>query len=335
MTLADLPVISVVTPAYNEAEGLPEMHRRLSAVLCATDLPWEWVVVDDHSSDGTLGVLEALIQGDPRVRAVRLSRNFGSHAAILAGARHCRGQCVIVMAADLQDPPELIPQLLEHWQAGSRTVWAVRGRREGESLATRLLSRLYYLLLRRMTQFADTPAAGADMWLMDRQVVEALNSDPERHASVNALVRWMGFRQSSIAYTKAARQFGRSKWSLARKVNHAINVFVASTTVPIRAMSYLGLLTSAAGLLYALVVLWNALARNPTEGWTSLMVVSLITSGIQMLMLGILGEYLWRNYEETRQRPRYIVEQRLNVEPPAPVAGEHPAGPRGPGRQAG
>jgi polyisoprenyl-phosphate glycosyltransferase len=309
------PVISVVSPAYNEVDSLPLMYDRMCSALDELGLTWEWVIVDDHSRDGTPAVLEQLSTKDARVRAMRLSRNFGSHAAVLAGVRHSQGDCVVVMASDLQDPPEVIARLIERWQAGAKTVWGVRERRDGESILTVWPSRLYHRLLRGLTPLNDTPVEGADMWLMDRQVVEALNNDPERHSSVTALVRWMGFAQDAIYYVKDARRHGRSKWTLARKINHAINTFVASTVLPIRLMTYVGLTTGLLGILYSLVVIWNAIGRHPIPGWSSLMVVVLVVSGVQMLMLGVLGEYLWRTYEESRQRPRYIVERWLNLAP--------------------
>lgn len=311
-----MPLVSIVTPAYNETENLPLMYKRLQAVFDELDVDWEWIAVDDHSSDDTPQVLGSLIKRDRRVKTIRFSRNFGSHAAIVCGLRYSRGDCVVVMAADLQDPPEVIPNLLERWKAGAKVVWGVREKREAESYVTKFFSRLYYWLLRNAAMLKDTPASGADMWLMDRQVVNAVNADPERHSSVTTLVRWMGFTQDSIYYTKAPRQHGKSKWSLAKKVNHALDTFVASTVVPIRLMSYLGLLIALIGFLYALIITGNALFGNSLPGWSSLMVVTLVLSGAQMLMLGVLGEYLWRTYEESRQRPRYIVESLSNIEPP-------------------
>ena len=311
---SDTPLITVVCPAFNESENLPLMYQRLCVVLDDLNVRWEWIIVDDHSDDQTNNVLESLIEKDKRVRSVRLSRNFGSHIAILAGLRYSCGECAIIMAADLQDPPEVIPRLLERWKTGAKVVWGVREKREAESFATKLFSRLYYALLRTVTILKDTPPTGSDLWLMDRQVLDELNADPERHCSVPGVIRWMGFTQDSIYYIKAARQYGKSKWSFSKKINHAINTFVATTVVPLRFMTYLGFFIALIGFFYALFILVNAFFGYPVQGWASLMIVILMISGIQILMLGILGEYLWRTYEESRQRPRYIVEQLLNID---------------------
>lgn len=306
--------VSVITPAYNEAQNLLPLYERLTGVFDGLQIDWEWIAMDDHSTDGTPQILHSLIEQDSRVKTVRFSRNFGSHAAIACGLRYSTGDCVVIMAADLQDPPEFIPRLLEHWKSGAKVVWGIREKREAESFLTKAFSRLYYWLLRNVAMLKDTPATGADMWLMDRQVVNAINADSERHSSVTTLVRWMGFVQDSIFYTKAPRQHGKSKWSLAKKLTHVLDTFVSSTVVPIRFMSYLGFLIALVGFIYALIVVKNALSGHPLLGWPSLMVVTLLTSGIQMVMLGVLGEYLWRTYEESRGRPRYIVESASNIE---------------------
>ncbi|MEM7144552.1 MAG: glycosyltransferase family 2 protein [Verrucomicrobiota bacterium] len=308
-------LVSIVTPAFNEAENIPILYERLVAVLDDADVAWEWIVVDDHSTDETQEVLGALACKDERVRSPRFSRNFGSHIGILCGLRHSKGDCAIVMAADLQDPPDVIPRLLERWESGIKTVWAVREKREGESLLTLAFARLYYLLVRAFTELDSTPKSGADLWLVDRVVIDTVNADPERHSSVPSLVRWMGFSQDSIYYTKAPRKFGRSKWTLSRKINHAINTFVATTAVPIRYMTYVGFITTILGFLYSFFIIVHSILGSPVQGWSSLMVVFLLVSGIQMTMLGVLGEYLWRTYEESRQRPRYIVESFLNLSP--------------------
>lgn len=312
------PLVSIVTPTFNEQESLPFLYQRYVEVFEGMDADWEWIAIDDHSTDETPRLLENLVSNDKRVRSVRFSRNFGSHIAVLCGLRYSRGDCVVVMASDLQDPPEVIPRLFEQWQAGAKTVWAVREKREAESFVTLLLARIYYKILQTVAKLEDTPDTGADMWIMDRQVVDAVNADPERHSSVIALIRWMGFAQESIYYTKEARRFGASKWSFSRKVNLAISTIIASTGIPIRLMTYVGFLTASLGFLYALFIIIHYFSGAPTQGWSSLMSVLLVVSGVQMSMLGILGEYLWRTYEESRKRPRYIVEKLLNIQKPEP-----------------
>jgi dolichol-phosphate mannosyltransferase len=304
-------LLSIVTPAYNEAENLPRLYERLAGLDWAVlGLDWEWVVVDDHSRDASPTFLRDLIARDPRVRWIRFSRNFGSHAACTAGLEHVRGDAAIVMAADLQDPPETIPALVEKWRAGADVVWAVRGAREGETLRTVASARLFYALLRRVTSL-DLPPGGVDFFLVARAVIDALKSAPERNTSLIGQIQWLGFNQASLVYTKQARAAGRSKWTLSKKVKLSIDWLVGFSYFPIRFMSALGVLFALAGFLYALLLtLRRVIWVVPVEGWTSLICVVLITSGVQLVMLGVLGEYLWRTFDASRQRPRYVIEHR-------------------------
>ena len=310
--------LSLVTPAYNEAENLPLLYGRLSAVLNPLDVDWEWIVVDDHSADATFGTVAEIALRDPHVRAVRFARNFGSHKAILCGLDHARGDCAVVLAADLQDPPETIPTLLAKWREGAQVVWAARAGREGERAATVGFARLYYLLMRHVVGMKEMPSMGADFFLIDRAVTDALRQFNESNASILALITWMGFRQTTITYEKRAREHGRSGWSLEKKLKLALDSITSFTYLPIRLMSYVGLVVALLGFLYAVVVVINALAGRPVQGWASLMVVLLVIGGIQMLMLGVLGEYLWRALDEARQRPRYLIEAATKVKPAAP-----------------
>jgi glycosyltransferase involved in cell wall biosynthesis len=302
------PFLTIVTPAYNEAQNLPVLYQRLRSVLDDIDVDWEWIVVDDHSTDGTFEVLTRLAGQDARLRGFRFSRNFGSHTAVTCGLNYARGDCAIVMAADLQDPPEEIPRLLAEWQHGAQVVWAVRARREGEGATYLGFARLYYALMRRTGALRDLPAAGADFFLMDRCVIDAFNRFHESHVSILALITWMGFRQSHITYEKQARLHGRSGWNLEKKLKLVVDSITSFTYFPIRLMSYVGFITALLGFLYAGLVVFNALRGLPPQGWASLMVVVLVLGGIQMVMLGVLGEYLWRALDEARHRPRYLIE---------------------------
>lgn len=301
-------LLTIVTPAYNEAENLPELYQRLRRVLDSINIDWEWIVVDDHSSDETPVVLTHLAERDSRLQGLRFSRNFGSHTAITCGLNHARGDCAIVMAADLQDPPEKIPHLLAEWQYGAQVVWAVRARREGESAVHLGFARLYYALMRRTDALRNLPAAGSDFFLIDRYVVDSFNQFHENHVSILALITWMGFRQAVIIYDKQARLHGHSGWNMKKKLKLVIDSITSFTYFPIRLMSYVGFTTALLGFLYAGLIVFNALRGLPPQGWASLMVVILILGGIQMVMLGILGEYLWRALDEARRRPLYIIE---------------------------
>jgi dolichol-phosphate mannosyltransferase len=308
------PVLSVVVAAYNEEGNVPLLYDRLLALdWAALELEPEFVFVDDHSQDKTSQVLASLAARDPRVKVLRFSKNFGSHKAFTAGLEHCTGVAAVILAADLQDPPETIPQLVAKWREGAKVVWAVREDREGESLATRLLSRLYYFLMRRMAEVRP-PRKGADFLLLDRVVVAELRKAPEKHTSLLSLIQWMGFDQAEIVYTKAARHSGRSNWTLSKKLKLAVDSFVSFSYVPLRLASACGLLFAFSGFLYAAVIAVRAIALgSPVQGWSSLMCVLLIVSGVQLVILGILGEYLWRTFDEARGRPRYIVEKRINL----------------------
>jgi glycosyltransferase involved in cell wall biosynthesis len=317
---------TIVTPAYNEAQNLPVLYERLRRVLDSINVDWEWIVVDDHSTDGTFEVLTHLAEQDSRLRGFRFSRNFGSHTAITCGLNHARGDCAIIMAADLQDPPEEIPRLLAEWQHGAQVVWAVRARREGESVTYLGFARLYYALMRRTGALRDLPAAGADFFLIDRRVIDTFRQFHESHVSIVGLITWMGFCQAVVSYSKQSRLYGRSGWNLEKKLKVVVDSITSFTYFPIRLMSYVGFTTALLGFLYASFVVFNALRGLPPQGWASLMVVVLILGGIQMVMLGVLGEYLWRALDESRRRPRYIIEAIVGH------CGEQRGGDKGPAR---
>ncbi|MFT5123583.1 MAG: glycosyltransferase involved in cell wall biosynthesis [Kiritimatiellia bacterium] len=301
-------MISIITPAWKEAENLPVLYDRLVAVLEGQE--WEWVIVDDHSPDGTFAAIYALSQKDPRVRGIRLSRNSGSHVALTAGINQALGACGIMIAADLQDPPETIPQLLEEWEQGNQVVWAVRAAREGESATTIGFSRLYYWIMRRLVGMKEMPATGADFLLMDRKVIEAFNRFNESNVSILSLITWMGFKQTRILYTKEARLHGETGWTFAKKFKLVIDSVTSFTYLPIRMMSVLGFSVAFIGFLYALYLLYAKLAGSQIiTGFATTMIVILVLGGLQMMMMGVLGEYLWRSLDEARRRPRYMIEE--------------------------
>jgi dolichol-phosphate mannosyltransferase len=293
-------MISIVTPAFREAENLPALYPRLAAALA--DREWEWIVVDDHSPDATFAVISDLARSNPRVRGVRLARNTGSHAAILCGIELSRGRAVAVLSADLEDPPEVLAPLIEQWQQGWQVVWAVRARSRGAS------SRLFQVTMRRLTGI-DLPSTGADCFLADRAVIDALLRFSERHNNLFVLLAWMGFRQTSIVYEKGERASGRSGWTMNKKVDLLLDSVSAFSYKPIRWMSILGAITALAGFGWALEVIVNALRGHPPAVFSSVIVAVLLIGGIQMLMMGALGEYLWRALDESRRRPRFLIEE--------------------------
>jgi polyisoprenyl-phosphate glycosyltransferase len=308
-----MPKLSVVVAAYNEEGNLPLLYHRVCALdWAAQGIELEIVFVDDHSRDSTPRLLRELAGRDPRVKVLRFSKNFGSHKAFTAGLEHCTGDAAVILAADLQDPPETIPLLLEKWRAGAKVVWAVRGVREGIPLADKVFARFYYWLMRRFAE-VQPPREGADFLLVDRCVLDQLRSSPEKNTSVLLLILWMGFPQDYITYTKAARHSGRSNWTLSKKLKLAIDSLAGFSYAPIRLASLFGVLFALTGFAYALIVAARAIWwGSAVQGWPALMCVVLITAGLQLLILGVLGEYLWRTYEESRHRPRYLIEERIN-----------------------
>ncbi len=314
--------ISVVIPVFNEAPGIPALVSRLLRLASGPGQDtWEFILVDDHSTDGTRTLLRDTCREHAGFRYLRLSSNCGSHVAILAGLEHARGDCAVFLAADLQDPPELVPEMLRLWRGGHHVVWAVRERREGISWMERSLSRIFYWLLIR-TGMVRLPPQGSDFALLDRKVVDALLQSAGSNPSIGGAIAQLGFFQAQIPYRKAPRTAGVSKWTLEKKLRAFADAFVSFTYVPLRFMSYLGILCSLGGFLYAAVVIGVRLGSDrPVEGWASLMIVVLVLGGIQMTMIGVLGEYLWRTLEAARRRPLYFAEDSMNLEDEADSPG--------------
>ncbi len=310
-----MSLISIVVPVFNNASSLPDLLERFQALAArnATD-QFEFIFVEDGSVDNSFSVLESLLQKDSRIQVVKLSRNFGSNAALLAGLGHTRGDAVAAIAADLQDPPELINDMLLDWRQGHKVVLAARQSRDDEFLTT-FLADTFYSLFRRFA-IKTMPEHGFDFFLIDRQVCDLINQIQENNAYLMGLILWLGFSPKVIYYHRQAREkrYGQSMWTAAKKIKYFLDSFVAFSYFPVRAASVIGIVLSAAGLVYAAIVIALRLATSmQPEGWASLMIVVLIVSGVQMLMIGILGEYLWRNLDETRRRPRFIVESVLDA----------------------
>jgi polyisoprenyl-phosphate glycosyltransferase len=311
--------LSFVVPAYGEEKNLQDLIPRILSQRALTS-EIEIVVVDDHSADGTFSVVRSWASRDASVRGVRLAKNAGSHMAILCGLSECTGDAAIVLAADGQDPPELAPRLVEEWRGGAHVVWAVRERRAGESALTLAFSRAYYWLMNRWTA-VRLPSSGADFFLLDRRVIDVVKRLPERNTSLFALIAWLGFDQTEVRYDKEARRSGRSKWTFGRRVRLALDSFFGFSILPLKVASTLGFVYAAAGFIYAILLIANRLTGGrvfgglAAQGWSALMVVILISSGTLMLVLGLFGEYLWRTLEEVRGRPRFVVEEKVNVPP--------------------
>lgn len=302
-------LLSIVTPALNEDGNLAPLYRDICRALDTAGVEWEWIIVDDGSSDKTYVVVGDLCAADTRVRGVRLSRNFGSHAAALCGFDAARGGRVILMAGDGQDPPAEIPAMLSRMDAGSDVVWAVRAVREGEGIFNRIMSRAYHAWINRLPGLERLPSEGADFVLVSRRVVDVLKTVSERNVSILATISWLGFRHDHIRYVKKARLSGRSNWTFSKKIKLFLDSMVAYSYVPMRAILFLGLLIATVGFVYALVVFVAGLRGTPLPGWSSTMIAVLVLGGTQMVMIGVIGQYLWRTLDEIRGRPRYVVER--------------------------
>jgi len=298
-------VISIITPAFNEAANLKNLHARIAETMTTLGVKWEWIVVDDHSRDETFAVLQQLSAGDSRVRGVRLARNSGSHVAIACGMHLAAGDAVVMMAADLQDPPETIGAMLDRWSAGAQVVWAVRRSRPGDRSHAGFAA-IYYWIVRKVVGLREMPARGADFFLADRRVVDAFRAFPERTTSVFNQLTWIGFRQEYVEYDKQPRAAGASGWTLARKIRLVIDSVTAFSNAPLRWCAYIG----AGMLAVALVLTVAGVALLPELGGGILLVLAVLfgVSGVQMLALATVGEYVWSALAEARRRPQYVIE---------------------------
>jgi len=316
-------VISVITPAFNEADNLPALYDRLLETMRVVGVEWEWVIVDDHSRDRTFAVIEDLARRDPRVRGIRLARNSGSHVAITCALHHAAGEAAIMLAADLQDPPETINAMLDQWRRGANVVWAARRTQPGDRSHAGFAA-FYYWIMRNVVGMKDMPARGADFFLVDRSVMSAFRDFPERNVSVLALITWIGFRQETIEYDKQPRMAGRSGWTLARKIKLVIDSIVSFSDLPVRLCWYFG-----AGLVaLAFIVFVVSLVLLPSLGAGLLLVLSVVIGlgGLQLLALGAIGEYVWRALDEARRRPAFVIESTAGaVQAPASRSVGEPA----------
>jgi glycosyltransferase involved in cell wall biosynthesis len=301
-------VLSVVAPVYNEEGVLPEFHKRLEKVLDGIREPAEVVYVNDGSRDGTPALLRELRKADARVAVVNLSRNFGKEIALTAGLDHSRGEAVVVIDSDLQDPPELIPELIRRWRDGFDLVYATRQVRSGETFLKKLTAKFFYRIMRAMSR-VEIPADTGDFRLLSRRAVDALGELRERHRFMKGLFAWIGYPQVSVPYQRDPRFAGETKWNYWKLWNFALEGITSFTTAPLRIASYLGLMTATIAFLYALWIIYKTLRfGDPVTGYPSLMVVILFLGGVQLTTLGVIGEYLGRMFNETKHRPLYIVE---------------------------
>lgn len=310
-------LVSLVIPALNEAPGVaPFLLRYREYTTTHADLDFELVVIDDGSTDGTTDRFVELAVPTDRLTVVQLSRNFGAHYATSAGLAQCHGDCAVVFGADLQEPPELLATFLERWQSGYDVVWGVRRARVDGNFSYRMMARTFSWMFMRYTKLTTYPAQGPSGVLVDRKVLNELIPMRERHRNVLALIAWLGFSQTQVEFDLAPRSQGESRWTRRAMFNLAIDSLIQFSSVPMRLFSLVGLAIAGLGLLYATFLVLRAIVGvNTPSGWPTVMVGVLVLGGAQLMVGGVMGEYLWRAVEETRGRPLYVVRAVRTVGP--------------------
>lgn len=305
------PSISIVTPAYNEEDVLDEFYQRVSSVLCGLGCPYEIVLVNDGSKDRTLSIMHGFHANDPHVTVVDLSRNFGKEIALSAGLDHTRGDVVVILDADLQDPPELIPEMLAGWREGYDVVYGVRLQRDGETWLKKTSATAFYRLIERVSR-VHIPRNTGDFRLMTRRTVCAIATLREQHRFMKGLFAWIGFPSKAIYYKRDSRFAGATKWSYWNLFNLAIEGITSFTITPLKIATYFGMTVACLALIYAVVVLWKTLMYgDPVQGYPSLMIVVLFLGGVQLMSVGVLGEYIGRIFNESKRRPLYLTNEVL------------------------
>jgi glycosyltransferase involved in cell wall biosynthesis len=304
------PVISVIAPIYNENDNLPELYRRVSETLDSTGEPWELVLIDDGSIDQSQALIEQLARLDERIQPVIFARNFGHQIAVTAGLDYARGRAVIIIDSDLQDPPEVMLDLIEKWHEGYEVVYAIRAEREGESWFKVFTASLFYRMIVRITD-VNIPLDAGDFRLLDRKVVNVLNQMRERHRFLRGMSAWVGFRQVGVPYRRAARYAGETKYPFRKMFRLALNAVTGFSYFPLQVATYIGFFAAGVSILSIPIVialrLWGSQA--PLVGQATTLIAVLFLGGVQLISLGILGEYVGRLYDEAKGRPLYIVRE--------------------------
>ena len=314
-------ICSVVIPVFNEEENLELLHRRLSKVLQHSCEDYEIILVDDGSRDNSLQAMMRLRESNPRVKVISFSRNFGHQMAITAGVDYSSGSAVIVMDADLQDPPEVILQLIEKWREGYDTVYAIRESRK-DPILKRAIAFAFYRLFKRISE-VDVPVDAGDFRLMNRRVVDILRTMPERNRYLRGLASWVGFSQASISYARDERYRGERKYTLWQSARLAVDGITSFSHFPLRLVTQLGLVVSLAGFLYgAIIIILGLFFDRVVPGWTTLMAAVIFLGGVQLIVVGVVGEYIGRIYVEVQQRPLYLIKQKIGFSEEAEIRDE-------------
>ena len=310
------PVISVVAPVYDEEILLPEFYRRATAALEQLAVPFELILVNDGSHDSSGDIMDRLHAADPRVKVIHFSRNFGHQIAITAGTDHATGQAVAVIDSDLQDPPEVIIDMYKEWQNGFQVIYGVRAQREGETAFKRMTASMFYRLIRRITNI-NLPLDTGDFRLMDKRVVAAMSKMREHHRFMRGLSVWVGFKQTGVKYNRDARTAGVTKYPLRKMLRFALDAITSFSYLPLQLATYTGFaIAGVSAVAMVLAIILRLLISDIFYGQASTLVSVLFLGGIQLIFLGVIGEYLGRIYDEVKRRPLYIVAERRGVEDP-------------------
>lgn len=300
--------LSIIIPVYFNKENLIPLYDDLKKEIFLKIENYEIIFVDDGSLDDSWSVINDIATNDKNVKCIKLSRNFGSHAAILAGLSNCTGDCAVVKAADMQEPSSIILDMFDEWKKGSKVVLAVRKEREDKNL----FSSIYYSIIRKFI-FKNMPSQGFDIYLIDRKVINVIEALDEKNSALTLQILWCGFKSSQIEYTRKKRLIGKSKWTFRKKIKLVVDSIISFSYVPIRFMSFVGLISFIVSLVWMVYVLIGKIIGNiPIEGFTTLMILMLFSSGLIMLTLGILGEYIWRTLDSSRKRPVYIISEEIS-----------------------
>jgi len=320
-------LLSIVVPCYNEELVLAELHDRLVSVLDQIgNFDGEIIYVDDGSADQTLLLLQQLQRDSPRVRVVSLSRNFGHQIAVTAGLEHAAGDAVVIIDADLQDPPEVIPEMVARWQDGYQVVYGLRAKRDGETTFKLWTAKAFYRLINRVSE-VEIPLDVGDFRLIDRQVVDVLLEMPERDRFLRGMISWVGFKQVAVIYDRAARHAGETKYPLIRMLRFAVDSVISFSFAPLRLAIWVGfaaIVAAVAGIVYALII--RIYTTTWVRGWASIFTAVLFLGGVQLVTLGIVGEYVGRIYAEVKLRPLYVVRERLGFETRSKATAEQRTG---------